>query len=524
MNGAEFLISALEFSGVDTCFANPGTSEMHFVAALDGSTSMRGILGLFEGVVTGAADGYGRMLDRPAATLLHLGPGLANANSSLHNAKRALSPVVNVVGDHARNHLELDAPLTSDVEGAARPFSNWVRTSSRSEALLSDAAEAVTVALRGNVSTLVLPADVSWTELEEVPSNWPCVGTVPRPRVDQGSVEAAARALIEAGPRGLILMGGRTMRAEAVEFADRIGAATGARVCSDTFLPRVERGAGRHNVGTVPYPLALSQELFSRYDTVVLVGTKPPVAFFAYPNSRSEISSPGTRFVDLCPSSPFAHDSLSAVYDALPEKLRHQDHESRRVAMVAEHAVPDRPSGSITREKLAAFLGSAIPENSIIVDESITTGSGFYSATTGALPHDWLSATGGAIGWALPVATGAAIACPERKVVCLESDGSGAYMPQALWTQAREGSDVVTLIFANQRYQILRDEMANVGVSKIGARAANLLDIGSPSIDWVAVARGFGVAARRVETMDDLGKAFDQAISTSGPALIEVLV
>lgn len=524
MNGAEALIYTLEFNGVDTCFANPGTSEMHFVSALDRSASMRGVLGLFEGVVTGAADGYGRMLDRPAATLLHLGPGLANASSSLHNAKRALSPVVNVVGDHARYHLELDAPLTSDVEGAAKPFSNWVRTSSHPEALPADTADAISVALRGKVSTLILPADVSWSELEEDLSSWPSARMAPRPSVDDESVDAAAQALVEAGSRGLILMGGRTTRAEAVELADRIGSATGACVYSDTFLPRVERGAGRHNIGTVPYPLARSQELFSQFDTVVLVGTKPPVAFFAYPNSRSEIARSGTKFINLCPSSPFAHDSLSALYAALPEQSRRQNQESIRVAAAAEHVLPDRPSGFITREKLATFLGSAVPENAIVVDESITTGGGFYSATKGAQPHDWLSATGGAIGWALPVATGAAIACPQRKVVCLESDGSGAYMPQALWTQAREGTDVVTLIFANQRYQILRDEMANVGVSRIGERAASLLDIDSPSIDWVSMARGFGVPARRVETMDDLGRAFDEAVATSGPALIEVLV
>lgn len=519
MNGADSLLASLEHNGVTTCFANPGTSEMHFVAALDETPAVRGVLGLFEGAVTGAADGYARMSDQPAATLLHLGPGLANGLSNLHNALRAHSPVVNVIGDHASYHRDLDAPLTSDIEGTARPFSHWVRTSVDEHALAHDVADAVTVARRGQVASLILPADAAWNELPAAVSP-PTAQPSPLPVVDEPAAEAAARALAEAGSRGAILMGGRTPREDALEAAGRIAAATGASVLTSTFSPRVTRGAGRFVATKVPYAVDAAQELFAQFDTVVLVGAEPPVAFFAYPTKRSTLYVPGTRFVDLTPETPRADIPLNAVFDALPEAARAQG----ASALLADLSLPERPTGTITAEKLGVFIAEAIPENAIVVDESITTGWNFNKATTGARPHDWINVTGGSIGWALPVATGAAIACPDRKVVTFESDGSGMYMPQTLWTQAREGVDVVTLVLANRKYQILRNEMSNVGVDVVGETAAKLLDIDRPTIDWVSLARGFGVPAERAETMEELGAAYDRALAADGPALIEVVL
>lgn len=519
MNGAESLLATLEHNGVTTCFANPGTSEMHFVAALDETPAVRGVLGLFEGAVTGAADGYGRMADQPAATLLHLGPGLSNGLSNLHNALRAHSPVVNVIGDHASYHRGLDAPLTSDIEGTARPFSHWVRTSIDEHALTTDVADAVTVARRGQVASLILPADAAWNELPAAVTPM-TAQPAPLPVIDELAVEAAARALVDAGPRGAILMGGRTPREDALDAAGRIATATGAAVLTSTFSPRVTRGAGRYAAMKVPYAVDPAQELFAQFDTIVLVGEKPPVAFFAYPAKRSTLYQPETRFIDLTPETPRADIPLTAVLDALPEAVRSK----AASVQLADLALPRRPTGAITAEKLGTFIAEAIPENAIVVDESITTGWNFNSATVGARPHDWINVTGGSIGWAMPVALGAAIACPDRKVVTFESDGSGMYMPQTLWTQAREGVDVVTLILANRKYQILRNEMSNVGVNVVGDTAAKLLDIDRPTIDWVSIARGFGVPAERAETMEDLGAAYDRALATEGPALIEVVL
>lgn len=519
MNGADALLATLEHNGVSTCFANPGTSEMHFVAALQGTERMRGILGLFEGAVTGAADGYGRMTDQPAATLLHLGPGLANGLSNLHNALRASSPIVNVIGDHASYHRDLDAPLTSDIEGTARPFSHWVRTTSGEHALPSDVADAVSVARRGQVASLILPADAAWNPTE-APSLLPTAQPIPHPEVDARAAEAAAKALAEAGERGAIILGGRTPREEALRLANAISDATGAQVLSDTFLARTPRGAGRYAAKKIPYPIAVSQELFEKIDTVVLVGAKAPVGFFAYPGRRSRITHPGTHIVELCGDTIYADESLQALYDSLPQRQPL----SGTATGPVELALPDRPTGKITPEALAAFFANSIPENAIVVDESITTGWAFNEAFTTARPHDVLSGTGGSIGYAIPVATGAAIACPDRKVICLESDGSAGYMPQTLWTQAREQTDVVTVIFANRKYQILRNEMANVGVENVGERSAKLLDLDQPAIDWVSVAQGFGVPASRAETMEELAKAYDAALAADGPALIEAVL
>jgi acetolactate synthase-1/2/3 large subunit len=521
VNGADSLLATLEHNGVTTCFANPGTSEMHFVAALEGATRIRGVLGLFEGAVTGAADGYARMTDQPAATLLHLGPGLANGLSNLHNAVRAHSPVVNVIGDHASYHRALDAPLTSDIEGTARPFSHWVRTSSGERALASDVADAVTVARRGRVASLILPADAAWNEVPRDGAP-PTALEAPQPQVDALAAEAAARHLHEAGERGAILLGGRTPRAEALEATARIAAATGASLLTGTFAARVSRGAGRFTAQKVPYAVDAAQEFLSRFDTLVLVGAQPPVAFFAYPTKRSTLTAPGTRFIELCGDTTRAQLPLEAVWEALPESAR-----AAAAPAAAPLAVPgaaELPAGTLTPQKIAAFLAHAIPEDAVVVDESLTTGWAFDSATRGARPHEWLNPTGGSIGWALPVATGAAIACPERKVIALESDGSGMYMPQTLWTQAREGTDVVTLVFANRKYQILRNEMANVGVEHVGERAGQLLDLDRPTLDWVSVARGFGVPAERAETVEELSAAFARALAAQGPALVEVVL
>lgn len=529
MNGAESLLETLEHNGIEVCFANPGTSEMHFVAALDRSPRMRGVLGLFEGVVTGAADGYSRMTDRPAATLLHLGPGLANGLSNMHNARRARSAMVNVIGDHATYHRALDAPLTSDIEGTARPFSAWVRTSPSASTIAADAADAVGASLPGRIASLILPADTAWDPADGY-TGPPTAIRPPEVRLDHGVIEAAAKRLRAGGERVAILFGGRALRTPQLEIAGRLARATGATLLADTFAPRAERGAGRVEATRIPYPVRPAQELLSRFDSILLVDAAEPVAFFAYPDLSSVLSAPGTMFYEV---SPKEADSLSAL-EALAEAVGTADGAGAaggpgsagdgNGAGASGLELPGRPSGPITPESLAVWLGASIPENAVVADESITTGRDFFARTVGSRPHDYFSPTGGAIGWALPVSAGAAIACPDRPVIALESDGSGMYMPQSLWTYAREGLDVIALVFANRRYQILRDEMANVGVPDFGPKAGSLLDLDSPTIDWVSVSRGMGVPASRAETLDELSRAFDSALAAGGPALIEVVL
>lgn len=517
MNGAESLVETLNHNGINVCFANPGTSEMHFVAALDGNPDVRGVLGLFEGVVTGAADGFARMADKPAATLLHLGPGLANGLAGLHNANRGRSSMVNIVGDHATYHKALDAPLTSDIEGAARPFSHWVRTSTSANAVAVDAADAISYSLPGRVSTLILPADTAWSAADKYATP-PTAREPEAPNIDSEAVTAAAKRLADRGSTTALLLGGKALRVQQLELAAQIAAATGATVLSETFAARTERGAGRPVTTKIPYPVDAAVEMLGSFDAVILIEAKPPVAFFAYPDKPSILTSPTTAFVNLCPIEGDSSESLEALLDEISGPAP-----SQRRAPLADLSTAPMPSGTITSGKLAAWLSNAIPENAIVLDESLTTGWDFFRQTASSKPHDYLSGTGGAIGWALPVAIGAAIAAPERKVIALEGDGSAMYNVQSLWTYAREQIDVVVLVFANRKYQILHNEMANVGVPEISAKASQLLDIDSPTIDWVAVSTGMGVPAQRVETIEELRTTFTTAIAEPGPFFIEVL-
>lgn len=514
--GAESLLATLEANDVDVCFANPGTSEMHFVSALDRADRIRGVLALFEGVVTGAADGYGRMTGNPAATLLHLGPGLANGLSNMHNALRSQSPIVNVIGDHATYHRDLDAPLTSDIEGAARPFSHWVRTTPTADSLGQDTAEAVRVSREGKIASLILPADAAWTEVDAAnPIAVKAGEPAPDPHVPDGALEAAARVLREEGSRTAILLGPRSATPDALAAADAIAAATGSQVLLNTFMSVISRGAGRHGAQRIPYPVPQSQELLSKFDNILLVGAKPPVAFFAYPDKPSRLYQPGTRFIDLTDGFQRTVESLESLRSELGNTVD---------TPALELQLPGLPTGEITPEKLGAFLGHSLPEHAVVVDESITTGRSFGEATDAARPHEWLTGTGGSIGYGMAASVGAAIARPDQPVITLEADGSGMYMPQALWTQAREALNITTLIFSNRKYQILRNEMTNVGVPKFGPKAEALLDLNNPSIDWVQLSESMGVPARRATTIEELQAAFTAALEEDGPHLIEVML
>jgi acetolactate synthase I/II/III large subunit len=518
MNGAESLIRTLAGNGVEVCFANPGTSEMHFVAALDRVDGMRCMLVLFEGVATGAADGYARMRDRPASTLLHLGPGLANGLSNLHNAMRAFSPVVNIIGDHASTHRHHDAPLTSDIEGAARPFCHWVRTSPDADAVADDGAAAIAAALSapGRVASLILPGDTAWNEVRnpypDGVARMPAIA--PRARATDAEVDAAA-AMLRSGEKTAIVLAGQGTRDGTLRVAGRIAEKTGAKLFHPALTSRVSGGVGRVPVTRIPYALSLAIDTFKDVRNIILIGGKAPVAFFAYPGKPSECYQPGTRIFTLAR----ADEDIAYALDALALAVG-----AGTAVATSKFSIPDRPKGDITPEKLGLLIAATLPENAIVVDESVSTGRNFVALAQTAKPHDWLMPTGGSIGYAMPVAVGAAVACPDRKVICLESDGSGMYMPQSLWTMARDNLNILTLIFANRKYQILRNEMSNVGVSNVGPKASALLDIDNPVIDWVAQARTFGVEAFRAETMEDLSRRIDAGLAMKGPCLIEIVL
>ncbi|MFI4995717.1 MAG: acetolactate synthase large subunit [Hyphomicrobiales bacterium] len=512
MNGAESLVRTLVAGGVDVCFSNPGTSEMHFVTALDRVEGMRCILGLFEGVVTGAADGYGRMADKPAATLLHLGPGLGNGLANLHNANKASTPVVNIVGDHAVYHRRYDAPLTSDIEGAARTVSAWVRTSPDAKSVAADGAAAIAAARTspGQVATLILPADTAWNEGSGIAA-LPAIAE-PR-RISEDAMKEAARVLRSKEP-ALILLGGKALRQGALELAGKIAAKTGARLMSEGSVARTERGAGRVAVERIPYPVDLAVETLKGVKHLILVGSKAPVAFFAYPNKPSLLAPPDCQSHLLVRRDGDIPHALEWLADELGARSE--------PAPITAYAPANPATGAITPETLGQSIGALLPENAIVADESITTGRSFSRLTRASRRHDWLQNMGGSIGLCMPLSVGAAIACPDRKVVSLESDGSGMYTLQALWTEARENLNIVTLVFANRTYAILRHELANVGAQHVGRKALDMLDLDRPDLDWVALARGMGVPGTRVETMKAFNASFAEALAMRGPYLIEV--
>ncbi|MGY1640035.1 acetolactate synthase large subunit [Geodermatophilus sp. SYSU D00703] len=512
MNGAQALIRTLVAAGVDVCFANPGTSEMHFVAALDDVPEMRGVLTLFEGVATGAADGYARMAGRPAATLLHLGPGLGNGLANLHNARRGGAPVVNVVGDHARSHKRLDAPLESDVDALAGAVSGWVRRSLSPADVAADAAEAVAAAARGTVATLVLPADVSWEDGAAPADPLP---VRPAPRVADSVVSGVATALASGEPAVLFLGGDVVAGEEGLLAAGRVAASTGARLVTETFPTRMVRGAGLPDVAKLPYPPELAMAALAGTAHLVLAGATAPVHFFGYPGV------PGTPVPGDCAVHVLAapgEDGVAAVR-ALAELAA-----PGAQPEVLEASRPEIPAGELTPRSMAAVVGALLPEGAVVVDEALTSGVGLAELTSGAPRHDWLSLTGGAIGDGLPMAVGAAVACPDRPVLALQADGSAMYTLQALWTMAREQLDVTVVVCDNGSYAILEHELSRVGAQGDGERAGQLLHLGGPGLDFVALAGGMGVPATRARTAEELADQLQKALAEPGPHLVDAVL
>ncbi|PXY26701.1 acetolactate synthase large subunit [Prauserella sp. PE36] len=513
MNGAQSLIRTLVDAGVDVCFSNPGTSEMHFVAALDTAPEMRGVLGLAEGVVTGAADGYARIAGKPAATLLHLGPGLGNGLANLHNARRANTPVVNVIGDHATYHKRYDAPLESDIEAVAGSLNGWVRRSESTADVGADAAAAVAAAqdAPGRVATLILPADISWGD-----GGRPCPPIPPRTAkpVNEATVKSVAEVLRTGEPVALLL-GGDACRETGLRAASRIAEATGAKPFIETFPGRLERGAGVPAIERLGY---LAEQVAYQLDGtrhVIVAGTRPPVSFFAYPGKASDLVPEGAQVHTLAA----VEDDVVGALEDLAELVA-----AGTEPVLAQPQRPELPSGELTAQNWVQVIGALLPEQAIISDEANTSGLLLPGATAGAPRHDVLTLTGGAIGQGMPVATGAAIAAPDRPVINLESDGSALYTISALWTQARENLNVTTVILNNRAYAILRMELQRVGAEGSGPKAKSLLDLSPPELDFVKISEGLGVPATRATTAEELAEQFSRALTEPGPHLIDAAI
>ncbi len=510
MNGAESLARTLVASGVEICFGNPGTSEMHFVAALDRVAGLRCVLGLAETVVAGCADGYARMAGKPAATLFHCGPGLGNAIANLHNARRAHTPIVNIVGDHASYHRPHDAPLTADTEGLARVVSSWVRTCSSARAIGADAAAAVQAARTppGGVATLILPADCTWDEAREPGA--PLAPPVPVAAAPE-AVRNIARAL-RAGGTAMLMLSGRALSENGLLAAQRVAHATGARLRTPTQVPRIARGRGRVPIDRIPYVVDAALKVLEGTKHLVLAGAKAPVGFFAYPGK------PSTLWPTDCVVHMLARPEQDAV--AALEALADELGAPREVPLPDPGARPETQRGPFTPEAFGHTLAALLPENAVVAEDAVTSGRALFPLTWAAAPHDWIQITGGAIGHAFPAATGAAVASPGRKVICLQADGAGMYSLQSLWTQARERLDVVNVVFANRRYAILQGELAAVGAQP-GPASRELFDLSRPALDWKKLAEGMGVEATRVETLEGFADVFASACARRGPFLIE---
>jgi acetolactate synthase I/II/III large subunit len=515
VNGAQSLVATLVHCGVEVCFANPGTSEMHFVAALDAIPGLRPVLCLFEGVATGAADGYGRVAGTPAATLLHLGPGLANGLANLHNARRAETPIVNIVGNHATYHLQYDAPLSSDIVGFARPVSSWICESTSAKTVAGDAARAVQAARAppGGIATLILPADTAWEPADRAALP---LSDVAMGQVAAGAVDDAARRLRNGSKAAALLLRGAALRGKALEAAGRIQAATGVRLLCDTFAPHIELGAGRVPVERLPYLAEHIVEFLRDLKQMILVAAKPPVSFFAYPGKPSWCAPPACELSYLA----LPHEDCVTALEALADAV---DADARPVVRTALE-LPALPSGRLTAKAVAQIIAALTPENAIFSDDSVTARQPLLMALERGRPCTYLTLTGGAIGQGLPLAVGAAIAAPDRKVICPHGDGAAAYTMQALWTMAREKLDVVTVIYANHSYAVLNMELQRVGVGAGGAKTLSMFDLHNPQLNWVQIANGLGVEAGRAATCEELSSLYASAMKSGGPRVIEVEV
>jgi len=515
MISADALLKTLIANGLEVVFANPGTSEMHLVAAIDHHPEIRPVLGLFEGVVTGAADGYARVTGKAAANLLHLGPGLGNGFANIHNARKAKTPMLNIVGDHATYHLQYDAPLTSDLDGLAKASSNWVGRSASPDDLSSLGSQAWLEAHKfpGQIASMLVPADCAWGETDSL---GPIV-EIPSPlKVEDKEIEEAYKAL-SSSQSAMLYLGGNFLDEESVTLAGKIATAAGCRLATDTFVKKHRRGRGITKIEPIPYFAEMAEEYLKGVDTIVFIGTKPPVSFFAYPGKKSYLSPEKANLIEL--SSPF-QDGKYAL-EALNDLFKGSKIDSQ---YLPNEDINIPTTGDLGPENIGLIFAGLLPEETIVCDEAATSGFFVTPHAWNAKPLDWLALTGGSIGQGLPLATGAAIGAPDRPVVCLHGDGGAMYTVQSLWTQARESLNVTNIIFSNRSYAILKVELDRVGALETGERAASMFSLDDPAINWPSLAESLGVTGYNVTTVEDFTKALSESLVSEGPSLIEVMI
>jgi acetolactate synthase-1/2/3 large subunit len=511
MKGAESLIATAISGGVEVCFANPGTTELPLVLALDSVPGPRSILCLHENVATGAADGYGRMAAKPAMCLLHLGVGLANGLTNLHNARRAFTPVVNVIGDHATWHLPADPLLATDIVSLARTVSDYVKKSLAATTVAFDVADAIEAAMEngGRIATLIVPNDVQMGEAgDAIPVRRVRATKTYSPR----RVVQAAKAL-KSG-KSALLLGGDALLEPGIMLAGRVAATGNADLLCDTFFARMERGGDLPSPMKLPYFPDEALELTRRYERVIVAGTRRPVAFFGYPALPSYITTEEQTVILAGPQE----DSLGALA-ALASEVNAPD-----VIDQMFGALPAIPKGGLDAQAVSAVIACLQPAECIVMDEVLAVGVPYFDSSKHSPRFTHLMLTGGAIGQGPSAATGAAIACPNRKVINFQSDGCGAYSVQAFWTQARENLDVVTIIGSNRSYQILQLELLRAGVAQMGPIARSMLGLDDPFIDWVKIGEGFGVPAVAVDSAEALARELGRALMHKGPYLIEAIM
>lgn len=509
MNGAECIIKAARDSGIEVCFANPGTTELPLVVALDTVGGIRPVLSLFEGVCTGAADGYARMLQKPAMVLLHLGPGLANGIANLHNAKRAHSRIVNVVGEHSTWHRASDPPLAMDIESLAQTVSGWQRTCSSFDLLGQDMADAVEASKTGQIATLIVPFDLQTRKCQ---NSFVIPYKQEKLPISSDAVKSAAD-LLRGGKKAVLVLSNRYIGKNELMVAARIKQACGCDLIAENFPAYIERGAGLPDVSRIPYLPEMALDVLSKYEVFVFVGAKEPVSFFGYEGIPANYLKKEQKKFHLCEH----HQDLLEGLEILAAELDAPKIINPDILTALKR--PAIPKGNLNPEKICSIIAALQPEKAIVVEEAITTGFMYYPKTSGVPPFSLLTLTGGAIGQGAPCAVGAAIACPDRPVINFEADGAGMYTLQALWTEAREELNITTLICSNRSYDILKLEYGRLGVSP-GKCASNLTNL--TGIDWVNTGKGMGVRSVKVTTAEELVRELGQALHEKGPNLIQM--
>jgi acetolactate synthase-1/2/3 large subunit len=517
MTGAQSLLETLMSCGVEACFANPGTSELHLVAALHSEERLRSILCLFEGVATGAADGYGRMAGKPAATLLHLGPGLGNGWANLHNAKKAKTPLINLVGEHTTWHLPLGAAITSDLQGVSASISDWTKTSVKASDVGLDVAQSFQAAMAngGQIATLILHADATWETGGIIGKR---LAPKPKHQIMDAEIDKAA-TILTSGRRVAILTTGPSLWGEGREACTRIASKTGATFFCNALNSRMERGAGRMEFSRIPGWGQTAREMLAEFDELIIVGTGLPVLAFGHPSFESILVPETVKLTKL--AGP--EDDVVGIFRVLSDAVGAPS-ESISDHLLCQRVEYDLSVGPLTGDAIGRAINRFLPEGAIISDESGTGGAAYFPLTAGAIPHDCLFLTGGSIGQGLPVALGAAIACPDRKILCLQADGSAMYTLQALWSMARERCDVTVVIFSNRQYGILMRSLEQYGISELRNQVPDLFDLSNPDLQWSKLAEGMGVEGHVCDTAEDFNRIFSDCISRKGTQLIEAVI